>query len=218
MSRFLGATAAIALCVGLVAGLAPASAGVVVTVDKSAQHLTVRVDGMTRYSWPVSTARWGYRTPVGSYRPERLERQWYSRKYDWSPMPHSIFFSGGYAIHGSYEVSRLGRPASHGCIRLAPANAATLFALVKANYSDTRIVITGGDGPQEIQKEMVSRRTRTRYSNAEDYDTRSSSGRVTYETYETRPSRSYETRSYETRSYGRRSSSFEDIFDEPRRR
>jgi hypothetical protein len=212
MSRFLGAIAALVLCISLVAGLAPASAGVVVTVDKSAQHLTVRVDGMTRYSWPVSTARWGYRTPVGSYRPERLERQWYSRKYDWSPMPHSIFFSGGYAIHGSYEVSRLGSPASHGCIRLAPANAATLFSLVKANVGDTRIVITGGDGPQKIPQEMVSRRTRTRYSNAEDYDTRST-GRVTYESYEAPRSRSYETR-----SYGRRSSSFEDIFDEPRRR
>jgi hypothetical protein len=208
MSRFLGAIAAVVL----LAGLTPASAGVVVTVDKSAQHLTVSVNGMTRYSWPVSTARWGYRTPVGSYRPERLERQWYSRKYDWSPMPHSIFFSGGYAIHGSYEVSRLGSPASHGCIRLAPANAATLFSLVQANYSDTRIVITGGDGPPA----MVSRRSRTRYSNAEDYDTRTTStGRVTYESYETRPSRSTETRSYEIR---RRASSFEDIFDEPRRR
>jgi hypothetical protein len=212
MSRLLVAVAAVVLCVSLT----PASAGVVVTVDKTAQHLTVRVDGMTRYSWPVSTARWGYRTPVGTYRPERLERQWYSRKYDWSPMPHSIFFSGGYAIHGSNEVSRLGSPASHGCIRLAPANAATLFALVKANYNDTRIVITGGDGPPE----MASGRSGTRYSNAESDDTRSvSTGRVTYESYVTRPSsRSYETRSYETRSYGRRSSGFEDIFDEPRSR
>jgi len=63
------------------------------------------VDGSTRYHGRSRRAL-GYRTPNGSYRPERLERQWYSRKYDWSPMPHSIFFSGGYAIHGSYEVSR----------------------------------------------------------------------------------------------------------------
>ena len=213
MSRFLGAIAAIAaiaLLAGLVVGLAPASAGVVVTVDKSAQHLTVSVDGMTRYRWPVSTARWGYRTPVGIYRPERLERQWYSRKDDWSPMPHAIFFHGGYAIHGSYEVSRLGRPASHGCIRLAPANAAALFSLVKANVNDTRIVISGGDSPPAT----VSRRSRTRTSNTDDDDTRST-GRVTYETYETRPSRSYETRSY---NYRRRAGSFVDIFDEPRDR
>src|SRR6185437_11134572 len=98
---------------------------------------------VNRFDWPVSTARWGYETPNGSYRPERLERKWFSRKYDWSPMPYSIFFDGGYAIHGSYEVSHLGRPASHGCIRLSPAHAATLFALVQNHRNDTRILVTG---------------------------------------------------------------------------
>ena len=58
-------------------------------------------------------------------------------------MPYSIFFDGGYAIHGSYEISHLGRPASHGCIRLHPKNAAILFALVQAHMSETRIVVTG---------------------------------------------------------------------------
>lgn len=120
-----------------------AQAAIVVTVDKTTQRLTVEVDGSSRYLWPVSTARWGYSTPNGSYRPQRLERKWFSRKYDWSPMPYSIFFDGGYAIHGSYEVSHLGRPASHGCIRLRPENAAELFALVKGRMDDTRIVITG---------------------------------------------------------------------------
>lgn len=132
----------------LLFGPARAQATVVVTVDKSEQRLTVSVDGAPRYSWPVSTARWGYRTPNGAYRPQRLARKWFSRKYDWSPMPYSIFFNGGYAIHGSYEISRLGRPASHGCIRLHPSNAATLFALVKANMNDTRIVVTGASAPQ----------------------------------------------------------------------
>ena len=122
---------------------ASAQAGIVVTVDKTTQRLTVEVDGSSRYQWPVSTARWGYSTPNGSYRPQRLERKWFSRKYDWSPMPYSIFFDGGYAIHGSYEVSHLGRPASHGCIRLRPENAAVLFALVKGRTDDTRIVIAG---------------------------------------------------------------------------
>ena len=127
----------------LLAGLASAQAGVVVTVDKSAQRLTVEVDGYQRYQWPVSTARWGYRTPTGSYRPERLARQWFSSKYDNSPMPYSIFFHGGYAIHGSYEIRRLGSPASHGCIRLHPDNAAVLFSLVQANVRNTRIVVIG---------------------------------------------------------------------------
>ncbi|MEI9805703.1 MAG: L,D-transpeptidase [Pseudolabrys sp.] len=101
----------------LLVGLSAAQAGIVITVDKTAQRLSVSVDGFNRYDWPVSTARMGYRTPNGTYRPERLALKWFSRKYDWSPMPHSIFFHGGYAIHGSYEISRLGRPASHGCIR-----------------------------------------------------------------------------------------------------
>ena len=143
--------------VALLSGLACAQAGVVVTVDKSAQRLTVEVDGALRYQWPVSTARWGYRTPNGSYRPERLERKWFSSKYDNSPMPYSIFFHGGYAIHGSYEIKHLGRPASHGCIRLLPANAAVLFALVRENMSDTRIVVIGEGPSGMVRPERVQR-------------------------------------------------------------
>ena len=132
-----------AACMVLTCGLAPAKAEIVVTVNKSTQRLSVAVDGDLRYTWPTSTARWGYSTPNGVYRPERLERKWYSRKYDWSPMPYSIFFHGGFAIHGSYEISHLGRPASHGCIRLRPSHAAVLFDLVRRNPGDTRIVVTG---------------------------------------------------------------------------
>jgi len=154
MLRLVRALAAFAV---LAFGAAQASAGVVVTVDKTTQRLTVEIDGFTRYHWPVSTARWGYRTPNGTYRPERLERKWFSRKYDWSPMPYSIFFNGGYAIHGSYEVSRLGRPASHGCIRLHPTNAAILFALVQEHRRDTVIIVTG-DRPAPLPE--VSRRVR----------------------------------------------------------
>lgn len=122
-----------------------ATAEIVITVDKSVQRLSVAIDGVAQYAWPISTARRGYRTPNGTYRPEWLARKWFSREYDWSPMPYSIFFNDGYAIHGSYEISRLGRPASHGCIRLHPKNAAVLFALVKADMRSTRIVIVGVD-------------------------------------------------------------------------
>jgi len=137
LRRFVIAVAA------LLGGVTCAQAGILITVDKSTQQLSIAVDGEPRYIWPVSTARWGYSTPNGSYRPERLARKWYSRKYDWSPMPYSIFFDGGYAIHGSYEISHLGRPASHGCVRLHPKHAAVLFALVRENRDDTRIVVTG---------------------------------------------------------------------------
>jgi hypothetical protein len=148
----------------LLAGVTPAQAAIVVTVDKSAQELSVTVDGAERYHWPVSTARWGYNTPNGTYRPQRLERKWFSRKYDWSPMPYSIFFNEGYAIHGSYEISHLGRPASHGCIRLHPENAALLFALVKDHVGDTTIVVTGEkpDKVQEKTQEKVQVRARQR--------------------------------------------------------
>lgn len=102
-----------------------------VVIDISQQAMTVRVDGVTRHNWPVSTGRKGYPTPKGTFRPVRLERMWYSTKYDNAPMPYSIFFHYGYAIHGTTEVRSLGRPASHGCVRLHPSNAATLFSLVQ---------------------------------------------------------------------------------------
>ena len=143
------AALAIVTFVILLSGLAAAQATILVTVDKSTQRLTVEVDGATRYQWPVSTARWGYSTPNGTYRPQWLARKWFSTIYDGSPMPYSIFFNGGYAIHGSYEISHLGRPASHGCIRLHPNNAAVLFALVNAHMRDTEIVVTG-EGPRNV--------------------------------------------------------------------
>jgi L,D-transpeptidase catalytic domain len=132
--------------VALLIGTVPAAAKVVVTIDKSTQHMSVSVDGTPRYNFAVSTGRAGYGTPSGTYRPQRLARSWFSKKYYNSPMPHSIFFHGGYAIHGSYEISRLGGPASHGCVRLHPSNAATLYALVqREGTSNTTIVVTGGN-------------------------------------------------------------------------
>jgi lipoprotein-anchoring transpeptidase ErfK/SrfK len=119
-----------------------AEAGVNAIVDLSAQRVDVYVNGALRHRWPTSTGRRGYRTPTGSYRPKRLERQWYSRKYYWSPMPYSVFFRGGYAIHGTTETHSLGRPASHGCVRLRTAHARTLFELVERyGMKRTRIIV-----------------------------------------------------------------------------
>jgi lipoprotein-anchoring transpeptidase ErfK/SrfK len=119
-----------------------AAADVFINVNKSTQRLTVTVDGAPRYTWAISSGLGGG-PPSGSYRPERLERKWYSRKYDWAPMPHAIFFHHGFAIHGTNHLSRLGRPASHGCVRLHPSHAAALFDLVQRHgKSNTRIVIS----------------------------------------------------------------------------
>jgi L,D-transpeptidase catalytic domain len=163
MPRFVIAIVTLAALLG---PLARAEAGIVVTVDKSAQRLSVAVDGFERYEWPVSTARWGYRTPNGTYRPGRLERKWFSRKYDWSPMPYSIFFDGGYAIHGSYEIRHLGSPASHGCIRLHPQHAAILFALVKEHIGDTRIVVIGERLERDVRHQRARRERSERHERA----------------------------------------------------
>ena len=113
-----------------------------VVIDISSQSMAVKVNGWPYGRWKVSTARPGYYTPRGTYRVQRTAKVYYSRKYDNSPMPNSVFFKGGYAIHGSYYVRSLGRPASHGCVRLLPANATKLYNLVqKYGSRSTRITI-----------------------------------------------------------------------------
>ena len=120
-----------------------ASSAVSVRIDISSQSMAVHVNGWSYGRWRVSTARRGYHTPRGSYRPFLLKKMHYSSKYENSPMPNSIFFLGGYAIHGTGYVRSLGRPASHGCIRLAPQHAARLYQLVrKHGLKATRITIT----------------------------------------------------------------------------
>ena len=127
------------------------------TVNKATQRMTVSVDGATRYSWPVSTGMKGYATPAGSFRPFRLEEEHYSKEWDDAPMPHSIFFTpAGHAIHGSNAIRRLGSPASHGCIRISPANAARLFELVRAEgLGNTKVVVSAG-----VASRVAKRQTR----------------------------------------------------------
>jgi hypothetical protein len=138
---------ALVLLAGVVLATREAGAAMAIAVDKSTQRMTVVVDGEQRFSWPVSTGMAGHATPQGAFTPSRLARDHFSREWDNAPMPHSIFFTDeGHAIHGSRAIARLGMPASHGCIRLAPAHAAILFALVRAQGLDqTRIDVIGSD-------------------------------------------------------------------------
>lgn len=132
----------VALCLLLASASMAFAASLSVVVDLSDQEMTVREQLRTVHTWPVSTARGGYCTPVGTYRPIRLERIWYSTMYNNAPMPHSIFFHGGYAIHGTTEIDDLGQPASHGCVRLHPDNARILFNMVlNHGRNATQIVI-----------------------------------------------------------------------------
>ncbi|AWN40436.1 L,D-transpeptidase [Methylobacterium durans] len=142
--RILGAVSGLLM---LAATSVPATADVRITIDKLSQRMSVSVDGQPLYYWRVSTGLPGHATPGGSFRVLRTERVYFSRKYDNAPMPNAIFFTAvGHAIHGTNHVRRLGRAASHGCVRLAPGNAATLFALVRAEgIGNTRITIGGGE-------------------------------------------------------------------------
>jgi hypothetical protein len=115
----------------------PAQAVTRIHIDLSTQTMHVNSSSGS-YTWPVSTARAGYVTPRGSFSPKSMQSIHYSRKYDNAPMPHSIFFSGGYAIHGSYATGSLGSPASHGCVRLSPGHAAQLYQMVQAEGATSR--------------------------------------------------------------------------------
>lgn len=114
-----------------------------IDIDLTRQTMTV-ADGKARHQWMVSSGARDYPTPTGMFRPQWMAKMWYSRKYDDAPMPHAIFFSGGAAIHATSSTGRLGQPASHGCVRLAPANAQLLYGLVNRHgMASTRIVVHG---------------------------------------------------------------------------
>ncbi len=150
---------ALLLAAAFVTSGSPASANILVTVDKAAQQLTVSRDGALLYRWPVSTGRPGRDTPNGRFRAFRLERDHYSKEWDDAPMPHSIFFTEqGHAIHGSYEVKKIGTPASAGCIRLHPEHAEKLFELVEqTGVLKTTVVVTGQIPPAAVARRPVPR-------------------------------------------------------------
>ena len=147
------ATAIAAVC--LLAS--PAFAKLLIEIDKSAQRMVVSQDGAQLYTWPVSTGQRGYDTPGGSFTPFRMEKDHFSREWDDAPMPHSIFFTTrGHAIHGTEHTRNIGRPASHGCVRLEPQNAKVLFDLVKAEgMPNVKVVLfgpTGSGGPAMVRR------------------------------------------------------------------
>src|SRR5579871_2246990 len=155
-----GHTAALAAALAWLISSGTAQAKLDILVDKATQRMLVIQDGYIRYMWPVSTGRDNMQTPNGVYAPERLERNWFSAAYYDSPMPFSIFFHKGYAIHGSYAIDRLGGPASHGCVRLHPHHAAILFDLVQQEGpARTTIEVTDeGSRPSLPGHEMAALR------------------------------------------------------------
>jgi hypothetical protein len=147
----LGAALAISFAV-------TAHAAIAINIDKTTQRMSVAVDGETRYVWPVSTGRPGYDTPNGSFKINRLDADHQSQEWDGAPMPYTMFFDlRGHAIHGFSDVKHLGMPVSHGCVRLSPTNAGTLFALVQSQGLKETTVVISGQAPARGD-EMVRRR------------------------------------------------------------
>src|SRR5262249_40049068 len=122
----------------------PASAEIVIAVNKSKQRMSVLVDGVEKHVWKVSTGTGGA-PKTGTYHPQRLAKSWFSRNYGMATMPHPVVFDEGFAIHGTLYVSNLGHRASHGCVRLHPTNAATLFELVRTRGMSTTTIIVGNE-------------------------------------------------------------------------
>jgi len=141
----------------------------VLNADLGAQRLTVLENGKTKFTWAISSGRRGFATPTGTFQPQWAAKIWYSRQYEYAAMPNAVFFHRGTAFHGTSAVGLLGQPASHGCVRLAPGNAAALFKLVhKHGFAATKVVVHGGSRRQpslarrgarpEMASEMASAR------------------------------------------------------------
>jgi len=137
--------AVVIISTGLLLFGGPSSAALLIEIDKSTQQMTVSQDGAQLFTWPVSTGTRAHDTPSGNFSPIWMKRYHFSREWDDAPMPHSIFFTKrGHAIHGTEHARNIGRPASHGCVRLAPENARALFDLVKREgMTNTRVELTG---------------------------------------------------------------------------
>ena len=135
------------ICAFLLGLPAAAAASILINVNTSAQRMTVTVDGVTRWVWPVSTGNRGHATPSGAFTAFRMEEEHFSKEFDDAPMPHSIFFTKqGHAIHGTLDARHLGSAVSHGCVRLSTAHAAKLYVLVEQQgLGATQVVIRGGN-------------------------------------------------------------------------
>jgi lipoprotein-anchoring transpeptidase ErfK/SrfK len=141
----------------------PPEPTLIVNINLTTQRMVVTENGAPKYTWAVSSGAYGYPTPVGTFKPSWMSKMWYSKQYDNAPMPHSIFFKGGAAIHATSSIHLLGQPASHGCVRLAPSNAAKLYALV-SRHGKERTQITVHGRPKYKAPRIAKTRPTLRYA------------------------------------------------------
>ena len=191
------------------APIEPKTPIIVANIDKTTQEMTVFVDGVEKHRWPVSTGLPGYATPSGTFTTSSMNEIWYSRQWDNAPMPHAVFFTKkGHAVHATTETKKLGRPASHGCVRLSPKNAKTFFNLVKKHGLErTEVVLTGSTPGGDYKVAHPDRR----YDPYQDY------GRPVYPRYG--PNRNYQRYGYNEIQprVERRRRAFQPRYQQPRR-
>lgn len=119
------------------------NADVVARVDLSQQRMRVYVKGRQTHVWRVSTGKKGWRTPTGQFQPYLMYRNYYEKHWQ-AHLPFLVALTkSGIAIHGTNATHKLGRPASHGCIRLSISNASQFYRLVKKHgLRKTRVIVT----------------------------------------------------------------------------
>ncbi|PPD07559.1 MAG: L,D-transpeptidase [Hyphomicrobium sp.] len=149
----------------------PPEPTLLVNINLTTQRMVVTENGAPKYTWAVSSGAYGYPTPVGTFNPTWMSKMWYSKQYDNAPMPHAIFFKNGAAIHATSSVRLLGTPASHGCVRLSPSNAAKLFAMVQ-RHGKARTEIKVHGRPKYTAPRIAKQRAtppRMRYAYSQPY-------------------------------------------------
>jgi len=145
---------------GQAAAIDPPEPTLFAVIDLGSQTMTVSDKNGEIAHWKISSARGGYRTPTGTYTPHYTARMHYSKQYHFSPMPYSVFFNEGVAVHGTSDLRNLGRPASHGCVRSHPKNAKIFYDLVqKHGMQMTRVTVKG---KPPYSPAVAERRTRRR--------------------------------------------------------
>lgn len=180
----------------------PPEPTLVIDIDLTSQRMTVAENGALKYTWPVSSARYGYRTPTGTFQPTWMSKMWYSRQYDYARMPNAIFFHNGTAIHATNEVRLLGRPASHGCVRLALKNSATLYKMVSQHGKElTKIVVHGNPGHPNKEIAGYDRYDNDYYRSVYGPRGYPRGNAYTYGDYYGPPPRGYYSYSYPPRGY-----------------
>jgi lipoprotein-anchoring transpeptidase ErfK/SrfK len=118
----------------------PAHRGRWIEVNLSRQRLIAWENGRVVYSTAISSGKRGTPTRRGvfaiqsKYRAKTMR----GRGYVAPNVPYTMFYSGGYAIHGAYWHNRFGRPVSHGCVNLPVGQARRLYSWAGVG---TRVVV-----------------------------------------------------------------------------